>query len=199
MSDIQIIVQMTPNPNALKFVVNKDVIAEGKVTYNSIEEATTPLTALLFAVNGVKQVHFFENVITITKWPHEDWADLEDQIKHVVENQMPEHDSNIESVVSKRESKSSSKHDKSNLKEVSSEYLALNAVFDSMVRPALQRDGGDIDIVDIEDNVVTVSYQGACHSCPSASIGTLQYIKAIVNEYDPNLDVKLEEEDDNYW
>ena len=67
MSDIQIIIQMTPNPNALKFVINKDVISEGKVTYNSIEEATNPLAALLFALNGIKQLHFFENVITISK------------------------------------------------------------------------------------------------------------------------------------
>jgi len=197
MSDIQIIVQMTPNPNALKFVVNKDVISEGKVTYNSIEEATTPLAALLFALNGIKQIHFFENVITITKWPHEDWAELEDKIKEIIVNQMPEHDSNIQSVVSKKEA--GSNEGKSDLTQMNSEYLALNAVFDSMIRPALQRDGGDIDIVDISNNVVTVNYQGACHSCPSASIGTLQYIKAIVNEYDPDLDVQLEEEDDNYW
>lgn len=197
MSDIQIIVQMTPNPNALKFVVNKDVISEGKITYNSIEEATTPLAALLFALNGIKQVHFFENIITITKWPHEDWAELEDKIKSVIENQMPEHDSNIQTIVAKPTSHNS--EGKTDLTQMNSEFLALNAVFDSMIRPALQRDGGDIDIVDIQDNVVTVNYQGACHSCPSASIGTLQYIKAIVNEYDPNLDVKLEEEDDNYW
>lgn len=197
MSDIQIIVQMTPNPNALKFVVNKDVISEGKITYNSLEEATTPLAALLFALNGIKQVHFFENIITITKWPHEDWAELEDKIKSVIQNQMPEHDSNIQTIVAKPSSSTSGQ--KTDLSEMNSEFLALNAVFDSMIRPALQRDGGDIDIVDIEDNVVTVNYQGACHSCPSASIGTLQYIKAIINEYDPNLDVKLEEEDDNYW
>jgi len=196
MSDIQIIVQMTPNPNALKFVVNKDVISEGKITYNSLEEATTPLSALLFALNGIKQIHFFENVITVTKWPHEDWTDMEEQIKTVIENQMPEHDSNIQTIVAKPKSSTS---ERSDLTAVNSEYLALNAVFDSMIRPALQRDGGDIDIVDIQDNMVTVSYQGACNSCPSASIGTLQYIKAIVNEYDPNLDVQLEEEDDNYW
>jgi len=198
MSDIQIIVQMTPNPNALKFIIDKDVISEGKITYSSISEATTPLSALLFALNGIKQIHFFENVITVTKWPHEDWADLEDKVKEVIENQMPEHDSNIEAVVSKSSNKSKKKTD---LTEVSSEYLALNAVFDSMIRPALQRDGGDIDIVDISENMVTVSYQGACNSCPSASIGTLQYIKAIVNEYDPNLDVQLDEEEDadNYW
>ena len=198
MSDIQIIVQMTPNPNALKFVVNKDVISEGKITYNSIEEATTPLAALLFALNGVKQVHFYENIITITKWPHEDWAELEDKIKEVIEKQMPEHDPNIQTIVSKKETPEKEEQ-KTDLTQMNSEYLALNAVFDSMIRPALQRDGGDIDIVDIQDNVVTVNYQGACHGCPSASIGTLQYIKAIVNEYDPNLEVKLEEEDDNYW
>ena len=41
------------------------------------------------------------------------------------------------------------------------------------IRPALQLDGGDVQLVDIEDGVVKVQLQGACHGCPMASM-TLQ-------------------------
>ncbi len=38
------------------------------------------------------------------------------------------------------------------------------------IRPALQRDGGDIELVDVTDEgVVSVRLRGACSGCPSAS------------------------------
>ena len=41
------------------------------------------------------------------------------------------------------------------------------------VRPMLKMDGGDVELVGIEDDVVKVKLQGACHGCPSAAM-TLQ-------------------------
>lgn len=39
------------------------------------------------------------------------------------------------------------------------------------IRPALQRDGGDIELVDVTDaGVVSVRLQGACSGCPSAAM-----------------------------
>jgi len=43
-----------------------------------------------------------------------------------------------------------------------------------LIRPALQADGGDVELVDVaEDGVVRVRLQGACGGCPMATI-TLQ-------------------------
>lgn len=36
----------------------------------------------------------------------------------------------------------------------------------SKIRPFLQRDGGDIELVDVVDGIVKVRLQGACGSCP---------------------------------
>lgn len=38
----------------------------------------------------------------------------------------------------------------------------------SRIRPALQMDGGDIEIVEIQEPNMKVRLVGACHSCPSA-------------------------------
>ncbi len=38
------------------------------------------------------------------------------------------------------------------------------------IRPLLQRDGGDIELVDIEDGVVKVKLQGACGTCPMSTM-----------------------------
>ncbi|MDN3511116.1 MAG: NifU family protein [Candidatus Jettenia caeni] len=42
------------------------------------------------------------------------------------------------------------------------------------IRPALQADGGDIELVDIEGGIVKVRLRGACGTCPSALM-TLKY------------------------
>ena len=38
------------------------------------------------------------------------------------------------------------------------------------IRPALQRDGGDVDLVGVEDGVVKVRLQGACKGCPMSQM-----------------------------
>ncbi|TLS38839.1 NifU family protein [Pseudalkalibacillus caeni] len=38
------------------------------------------------------------------------------------------------------------------------------------LRPFLLRDGGDVELVDIEDGIVRVRLMGACGSCPSSTI-----------------------------
>jgi Fe-S cluster biogenesis protein NfuA len=38
------------------------------------------------------------------------------------------------------------------------------------IRPLLQRDGGDIQLVDVVDGVVKVKLQGACGSCPMSAM-----------------------------
>ncbi len=50
----------------------------------------------------------------------------------------------------------------------------LEAFIDTDVRPFLQQDGGDIEVLGVEDGIVKVHLQGACGTCPS-SIMTLQF------------------------
>lgn len=43
-----------------------------------------------------------------------------------------------------------------------------------LIRPAVQADGGDIELVDVNDTgVVQIRFHGACHGCPSSKM-TLQ-------------------------
>ncbi len=55
------------------------------------------------------------------------------------------------------------------------------------VRPALQRDGGDVELVEVTDEgVVKVRLTGACHGCPMAAMtlqmGIERYLKQRVPE-----------------
>ncbi len=44
----------------------------------------------------------------------------------------------------------------------------------NLIRPAIQADGGDVELVDVDaEGVVQIRFHGACHGCPSSSM-TLQ-------------------------
>ena len=57
----------------------------------------------------------------------------------------------------------------------------------SRIRPALQADGGDVELVDVSDGVVKVKLTGACGGCPMATI-TLKFgIEQILREELPEV------------
>jgi Fe-S cluster biogenesis protein NfuA len=51
----------------------------------------------------------------------------------------------------------------------STQYDEVLEVLDKL-RPFLQRDGGDVELVDVENGVVKLRLMGACGSCPSSTI-----------------------------
>ena len=48
-------------------------------------------------------------------------------------------------------------------------FAQVEEVLDKL-RPFLQRDGGDCELVDVEDGIVKLRLMGACGSCPSSTI-----------------------------
>ena len=67
----------------------------------------------------------------------------------------------------------------------------VELVFDKKVRPFLRRDGGDVEVLDIFDSKVFVTYRGNCGQCASATEGTLEFMrKTLVEEFQgPQIDV----------
>ncbi len=49
------------------------------------------------------------------------------------------------------------------------QYDEVLDVLDKL-RPFLQRDGGDVELVEVEDGIVKLRLMGACGSCPSSTI-----------------------------
>lgn len=183
--DIEI--QPTPNPNALKFLVEEDVIAEGKVSFKNPSEAEgIPLAIKLFDLRGVDQVHMFQNVITVSKFNFEPWDILEGEVLNVLEKELPLHDKNFRVIDPEVERR----------KNLSPELQEIEAIIDRKIRPGLQGDGGDLICLSYEDKVLIVKYQGACGTCPSSIGGTLEAIRAILrDDYDEEIEVYIAPED----
>ncbi len=58
----------------------------------------------------------------------------------------------------------------------------------AMIRPALQADGGDVELVDVtEDGVVSVRLTGACGSCPMSTMTLKMGIEKNLKEKVPGV------------
>jgi Fe-S cluster biogenesis protein NfuA len=55
------------------------------------------------------------------------------------------------------------------------------------IRPALQADGGDVELVDVNDGVVSVRLKGACGSCPMATVTLKMGIEQALKEKVPEV------------
>ncbi len=56
------------------------------------------------------------------------------------------------------------------------------------IRPMLQRDGGDVELVDVEGGVVKVRLQGACKGCPMSQMTLKNGIEKFLKQEVPDVD-----------
>jgi Fe-S cluster biogenesis protein NfuA len=56
------------------------------------------------------------------------------------------------------------------------------------IRPALQADGGDIELVDVtDDGIVMVRLQGSCAGCPMSQMTLKNYVEQVIKEAVPEV------------
>jgi Fe-S cluster biogenesis protein NfuA len=187
MTDLDVLVRVmpTPNPQALKFVANQAFKRTGKATFSSPEEAEGfKLLEELFRLTSVRQLYLFENVLTVTFSDDVDPFDFSDEVISIIKTRLPVHNPEFQLEAEKKKDRS----------HLSPELQEIEAILDKTIRPGLQGDGGDIEVVhyDPESKTLEVLYQGACGSCPSSMFGTLEAIRGILQEeFDPQIDIAI--------
>ena len=55
------------------------------------------------------------------------------------------------------------------------------------IRPAVQMDGGDIELVDVVDGIVKLRLVGACHGCPSSMMTLKMGIERAIRSEVPSI------------
>jgi Fe-S cluster biogenesis protein NfuA len=63
----------------------------------------------------------------------------------------------------------------------------LEILFDEQVRPALAAHGGNVEIVDLDNNVLFLKLQGGCQGCSSSSATLKQGIQTLVKQNFPEI------------
>lgn len=172
-------VELTPNPHALKFVLNEKLLrVETRQFHNAEEAENDPLAKGIFGIEGVVSVFYMDKFVTVEKSKETNWGQIQrpliELLKTMDKNSIPE----------EKEVKP--------LEEDASELLKqINDLLDRSVRPALANDGGGLVVIGLDGYKVKIHYQGACGSCPTAISGTLMAIEGLLKrDINPALEVE---------
>ncbi len=161
-------VDLTPNPHALKFILNEKLLnLETRQYADKTAAQNDPFAKGIFEIDGVVSVFYMDKFVTIEKSAENNWG----QIQRPFINFLKNFDKNL--IPPEKEILVSDEESNELLKQI-------NVLLDQKVRPALAGDGGGLEVLGLDGYTVKIRYQGACGSCPSSISGTLTAIEGLL-------------------
>ena len=177
--------ESTPNPNVMKFVVNKKIV-RGVYEFKNVGEAkNAPIAKSLFTFPFVKEVFLDFNFISVTQKSESNWEENTMDVREFIRSYIQ--DDNIlihEDLV--EQSSDQLEVDLDNIDDVSKEIINI---IEKHVKPAVTADGGNIvfQSYDQESKNVNVILQGACSGCPSSTVTLKSGIENMLKEMLPGM------------
>ncbi len=169
-------IEVTPNPNSLKFIPGKIVSNGGPFEITKNDNVNNELIRNILSINGVEGIFLSKEFISINKSENKSW----DEIKHIVISFINEfYASGKEFVINKNLNEQNE-----NLDEIEQKIVQL---LEEKIRPAVARDGGDIKFKEFKDGVVKVQLQGSCSGCPSSTMTLKQGVQNLLCHYLPEV------------
>ena len=173
--------ESTPNPNAMKFVVNKRIVND-IYEFKSLEDSSeSPLAKSLFGFEFVNEVFFDFNFVSIIqksgfKW-EENVMDVREFIRSFIQD-------NNTIVFEENIKKASKIKTDIPIDDVSKEIIKI---IDENIKPAVASDGGNIlfESYETDTKKVNVILQGACSGCPSSTITLKSGIETMLKDMLP--------------
>ncbi|XCI75268.1 MAG: NifU family protein [Flavobacteriales bacterium] len=181
---ISVYVEMTPNPDVMKFVANQ-ILAPNMIEIKSKEQVyRSSLAEELFHFPFIREIFFLGNYISITKSKGIDWGsvcfDLRDYIAQYLQEGKE---------VLKAEWNYPDNH-----RAYSTMEKNILTVLDEYVTPMIVQDGGNIRLAGFNEDTKTVKMflQGACSGCPSSVITLKEGVENILKNFFPDKVEKIE-------
>lgn len=175
---IDIYLEVNPNPNSLKFVLNRTLLSDGmSFDFPDTESAKhAPLAKQLLERSDVTRVFYMSNFITVTKAENADWHEIQDGLKREIKEFIEAGGDILTQEIVVPESNEEDSETVKKIKDILDEYI----------RPAVEGDGGAITFHSYVDGVVKVLLQGACSGCPSSTITLKSGIENLMKTMLPN-------------
>ena len=182
-------VELTPNPRAVKFILDQIVLDSGSKTIEAGSYLETDIFATnIFALGIIDLVYCRENFVSITLQSPDLWVIFKDKIKNIIEADLKKYEEGDDEV----SSSILDDFDREKYPELSDDEKAIivEAIMDESIRPALANDGGGLEVIEVDGPIVRIRYQGACGGCPSSTGGTLRVIENhLKSQLDPEIKV----------
>jgi Fe-S cluster biogenesis protein NfuA len=170
--------ETTPNPATLKFLPGRAVMEHGTANFADAEAATrSPLALRLFALDGVTQVFFGADFVSVSKADEASWSEL----KPAVLGALVEHFSSAEPLVTAGEAAAAEDVEEDEI------VAQIKDLIETRVRPAVAQDGGDIVFEAYTDGIVYLQMHGSCSGCPSSTATLKAGIENMLRHYIPEV------------
>lgn len=144
----------TPNPDGRMYLVDRPLALGRPRFFAAGAGDAPPLARRLTSIPGVHSVLFRDNAVTVEREGGVAWKALDADVDAAIR----EH---FLSCGQPLPEEAALAHDG---------FAAdVARVLKEQIAPAIHRDGGDIELVDVRDGVVVVHMVGACRSCPAST------------------------------
>ena len=177
-------IEDTPNPNVVKFVLKEPLTWGITRSYENAGQAKDDaLAAALFNIEHVTNVFYVDKWLTVTQDGDADWEELVRKVAEPI-RAAPAADAQTAATVAAAATVIA------DLSPADQQRLdVINTLLNEQIRPHLKNDGGDLHVVGLVGNLLSVHYQGACGTCPSSISGTLRGIENMVRSIEPYIEV----------
>ena len=177
--------ESTPNPNVMKFVVNKKIV-KGVYEFKNVEETTNaPIAKSLFGFSFIKEVFLDFNFISVTQNSDSNWEENVMDVREFIRSYIQDGNTLINEDLFEQ-TQDNIELDLNNMDDVSKEIIDI---IEKHVKPAVASDGGNIvfQSYDQETKNVNVILQGACCGCPSSTVTLKSGIENMLKEMLPGM------------
>lgn len=175
---VAVFVEPTPNPNSLKFILGREILARGPYEFGSKDEAAkSPLATALFDVPGVEGVFLGSNFVTVRKRPEANWAQIEPRAIELIEEGAAPGRTVMEESAAEAEAHG----------DMSDSEAVIRRILDFEIRPAVASDGGDVVFQSYDNGILTLKLVGSCSGCPSSLMTLKMGIERRLKEDVPEL------------
>ena len=159
---VYVSLEFTPNPNTLKYSVNRKLLDKGAANFTKKEDAEkrSPLAIKLLNVDGISGVMIGKDFVTVTKSEAGDW----DHVHKTASDLIEKHLSTGEPVLA-----GDALEQLTNVNQSEVE-IRIQKFLDDEIRPAVAMDGGDVSLDRFEDGIAYIHMQGSCAGCPSSTM-----------------------------
>jgi Fe-S cluster biogenesis protein NfuA len=178
---ISIYTEATPNPDSLKFVMNKMLLTGASVDFEKGDDVSyAPLAEALFSnFDFIKGVFIMNNFVTIRKNPDIEWFEVKSAVSEFIKTYVSEG----KTIVSEIPAKTVVTGDG----DENAVVEKIKNMLDQYVKPAVEMDGGAIEFKSFDNGIVTLMLQGSCSGCPSSTVTLKSGIEGLLKRMVPEV------------
>lgn len=146
----------------------------------------SPLAAKLLNVDGVSSVFYGPDFITVTKASDANWAHVKPEVFSLITEVVTSGESIVNSVerTSGESAQEGGGEDSLVFNEEDDEVVGMiKELLETRIRPAIQEDGGDIELRGFENGIVMLKLRGACRTCDSSTVTLKNGIESMLMHY----------------